>query len=73
MAFAQRIGKDEHAMIQVINPYVQWALDNGMTSISLGEEQRRLEKQRYIHEQHIAGNKRQNLIKKACLSEISVY
>lgn len=68
MAFAQRIGKDEQAMIQVINPYVQWALDNGMTSISLGEEQRRLEKQRYIHEQHIAGNKRQNLIKKACLS-----
>lgn len=43
MAFAQRIGKDEQAMIQVINPYVQWALDNGMTSISLGEEQRRLE------------------------------
>ena len=56
MAFAQRIGKDEQAMIQVINPYVQWALDNGMTSISLGEELRRLEKQRYIHEQHIAGN-----------------
>lgn len=71
MAFAQRIGKDEQAMIQVINPYVQWALDNGMTSISLGEEQRRLEKQRYIHEQHIAGNKRQNLIKKACLSIVN--
>ena len=71
IAFAQRIGKDEQAMIQVINPYVQWALDNGMTSISLGEEQRRLEKQRYIHEQHIAGNKRQNLIKKACLSIVN--
>ena len=71
MVFAQRIGKDEQAMIQVINPYVQWALDNGMTSISLGEEQRRLEKQRYIHEQHIAGNKRQNLIKKACLSIVN--
>lgn len=71
MAFAQCIGKDEQAMIQVINPYVQWALDNGMTSISLGEEQRRLEKQRYIHEQHIAGNKRQNLIKKACLSIVN--
>ena len=49
--------KDEQAMVQVINPYIQWALDNGMTSISLGEEQRRLEKQRYIHERHIAGNK----------------
>lgn len=67
----QRIGKDEQAMVRVITPYIQWALDNGMTSISLGEEQRRLEKQRYIHEQHIAGNKRQNLIKKSCLSIVN--
>lgn len=71
LLFAKRMGKDEQAMVQVINPYIQWALDNGMTSISLGEEQRRLEKQRYIHEQHIAGNKRQNLIKKACLSIVN--
>lgn len=71
LVFAQRMGKDEQAMVQVINPYIQWALDNGMASISLGEEQRRLEKQRYIHEQHIAGNKRQNLIKKACLSIVN--
>ena len=71
LVFVQRMGKDEQAMMQVINPYIQWALDNGMTSISLGEEQRRLEKQRYIHEQHIAGNKRQNLIKKACLSIVN--
>ena len=68
LIFARHMRKDEQAMVQVINPYIQWALDNGMTSISLGEEQRRLEKQRYIHERHIAGNKRQNLIKKACLS-----
>lgn len=67
----QRIGRDEQAMVRVINPYIQWALDNGMTSISLGEEQRRLEKLRYIHEQHIAGNKRQNLIKKSCLSIVN--
>lgn len=71
LVFAQRMGKDEQAMAQVIDPYIQWALDNGMTSVSLGEEQRRLEKQRYIHEQHIAGNKRQNLIKKACLSIVN--
>lgn len=71
LVFAQRMGKDEQAMAQVINPYIQWALDNGMTSISLGEEQSRLEKQRYIHEQHIAGNKRQNLIKKACLAIVN--
>lgn len=71
LAFTRRMSKDELAMACVINPYIQWALDNGMTSISLGEEQRRLEKQRYIHEQHIAGNKRQNLIKKACLSIVN--
>ena len=59
-----RMGKDEGAMVKVITPYIQWALDNGMTSISLGDERRKLEKQRYIYEQHIAGNKRQNLVKR---------
>ncbi len=71
LAFARRMGKDEQAMVQVINPYIQWALDNGLAAISLGEEQRRLEKQRYVHELHIAGNKRQNLVKKACLSIVN--
>ncbi len=71
LLFPRRMHKDEYAMVQVITPYIQWALDNGMTSIFLGEEQRRLEKQRYIHELHIAGNKRQNLIKKACLSIVN--
>lgn len=71
MVFSKSIRKDEMSMLRVITPYIQWALDNGMTSISLGEEQRRLEKQRYIHEKHIAGNKRQNLIKKACLSIVN--
>lgn len=71
LAFARRMGKDEQAMVQVINPYIRWSLDNGTASITLGEEQRRLEKQRYIHEQHIAGNKRQNLVKKACLAIVN--
>lgn len=71
LVFPHRVGKDELAMVRVITPYIQWALDNGMTSISLGDERRRLEKQRYIYEQHIAGNKRQNLIKKACMSIVN--
>ena len=71
LVLPQSMGKDERAMVRVITPYIQWALDNGMTSIFLGEEQRRLEKQRYIHEKHIAGNKRQNLIKKACLAIVN--
>ena len=57
LVFPRRMSKDEQAMVRVITPYIQWAIDNGMTSISLGDERRRLEKQRYIYEQHIAGNK----------------
>ena len=30
-------------------------------------ERKRLEKEQYVHEQHLAENKRQNLVKKACL------
>lgn len=71
LVFPHRIGKDETAMVKVITPYIQWALDNGMASIFLGYERRRLEKQRYIHERHIAGNKRQNVIKKACMSIVN--
>lgn len=71
LVFSKRISKEKQAMVEVINPSIQWALDNGMTSISLGDERRRLEKQRYIYEQHIAGNKRQNLIKKACMSIVN--
>lgn len=71
LVFPRRMSKDEQAMVRVITPYIQWAIDNGMASISLGDERRRLEKQRYIYEQHIAGNKRQNLIKKACMAIVN--
>ena len=71
LVFPRRMSKDEQAMVRVITPYIQWAIDNGMTSISLGDERRRLEKQRYIYQQHIAGNKRQNLIKKACMAIVN--
>ena len=67
----KRLAKDERAMVHVITPYITWALDNGMTSISLGDERRRLEKERYVYEQHIARNKRQNLIKKACMAIVN--
>ncbi|KAA6323685.1 Histidine protein kinase DivJ, partial [termite gut metagenome] len=72
----RRLTKDEQAQIQVITPYIAWALDNGTTLISLGEEQENLEKQRYVYEQRIARNKRENLIKKACfaiVADISPY
>lgn len=71
LVFPRRFTKDEQAIVHVITPYITWALDNGMTSISLGDERRRLEKERYVYEQHIAGNKRQNLIKQACMSIVN--
>lgn len=63
--------KDERAMLEVIAPYVEWALDNGRAAISLGDERRRIEKQRYVYEQHIEANKRRNIEKKACLAIVN--
>jgi K+-sensing histidine kinase KdpD/preprotein translocase subunit YajC len=63
-----KMTKDEKALMNVIAPYIAWTLGNGLTFISLGDERIRLEKQRYVYEQHIADNKRQNLIKKACMA-----
>ena len=59
------------AMVRVLTLYIVRAIVNGFTSFSLGDVRRRLEKQRYIYEQHIAGNKRQNLIKKACMAIVN--
>lgn len=63
-----KMTKDEKALMNVIAPYIAWTLGNGLTFISLGDERIRLEKQRYVYEQHISDNKRQNLIKKACMA-----
>ncbi|MDR0961772.1 MAG: DUF5112 domain-containing protein [Mediterranea sp.] len=48
-----------------------WMNENEMTAVSLADEHSRLEKQRYVYEQHIADGKRQNVIKKACLSIVN--
>ncbi|MCD7925223.1 MAG: DUF5113 domain-containing protein [Bacteroides sp.] len=64
---AHKMKKDDKALMQVIAPYISWTLENGLTFISLGDERKRLEKEQYVHEQHLAENKRQNLVKKACL------
>lgn len=59
--------KDDKALLKVISPYISWTLENGLAVISLGEERRMLEKEQYVYEQHLIENKRQNLIKKACM------
>jgi len=63
-----KLSKDEIAAMKVISPYIAWVIENGLTFISLGDERRRLEKELYVHEQHIIENKRQNLVKRACMS-----
>lgn len=68
---AHELSKDEQALLHIITPYIAWTIDNGLTFITLGDEQEKLEKQKYIFEQHIARNKRENLIKKACLSIVN--
>ena len=61
------LSKEDKALLEVIVPYLSWTLENGLAVISLGDERRRLEKEQYVHEQHLVENKRQNQIKKACL------
>lgn len=64
---SSKMKKDDKALMQVITPYISWTLENGLTFISLGDERKRLEKEQYVHEQHLIENKRQNLVKRACL------
>ena len=66
-----RLSKDEKALVHVLEPYIIWAADNEQMVEALSDERIQLEKHRYVYEQHIAGNKRQNLIKKACLAIVN--
>jgi len=59
--------KEDRALLEVIVPYLSWTLENGLALIFLGDERRRLEKEQYVHEQHLVENKRQNVVKKACM------
>ena len=66
-----RLNRDEKALVHVLEPYIVWAADNEQMVEALSDERMQLEKQRYVYEKHIAGNKRQNLIKKACLAIVN--
>ena len=59
--------KEDKALLEMIVPCLSWTLENGRTLVSLEDECKRIEKEQYVHEQHLVENKRQNLIKKACL------
>lgn len=71
MWFAVPVRKEERTLIRLLLPYLAWTLEHGMNLVSLGEEQQRLEKEQYVHELHLMENKRQNEVKKACLSIVT--
>lgn len=62
-----RLRKEDEALMQVFLPYLSWTIENGLTFVSLAGRRKQLEKEQYIHEQHVVEHKRQNLVKKACL------
>ena len=63
--------KDERALLEVIRPYLEHAIRNARYFAMLGGERRQLEKEKYIHEQHIVENKRQNIVKKSCVAIVT--
>ena len=60
--------KEDKTLVKIILPYISWTLENAQMLVSLSDERLRLEKERYVHELHLVEYKRQNLIKKSCLS-----
>ena len=71
MALNRPFHKEEKALLQLVSPYLAWALENGANLVSLDDERRRVEKEQYIHRQHLVENKKENAVKKACLSIVT--
>lgn len=65
------LNKDDRNLLSLIEPYLNWAYKYGSTYLNLDDEFRKLEKERYLHEQHIVENKRQNLDKRTCMSIVT--
>ena len=66
-----RLRRDELAFIRLLLPYMAWTLENGMNFVSFDDERKRVEKELYVHARHLAEYKRQNEVKKACLSLVT--
>lgn len=66
-----RLRRDELSMMRLITPYMAWTLENGLNLMMLADTRIRLEQEEYIHRMHIADNKRQNEIKKACVAIVN--
>ena len=66
-----KLRRDEMSMMRLITPYMAWTLENGLNLMMLADARIRLEQEEYIHRIHIAENKRQNEIKKACVAIVN--
>lgn len=64
----RHLSKDERALVEVIHPYVGWAVRCTCYFSALGGERKQLEAEKYSYEQHIIENKKLNEAKKACVS-----
>ncbi len=71
LALKRSFHKEEKALMQLLSPYLAWALGNGADLVALDSERRQVEKGQYIHQQHLAENKKENAVKKACLSIVT--
>lgn len=63
--------KEDNALLALILPYLAWTLENGLNLVALDGERCRLEKEQFVYERHLADNKCQNVVRKACLSIVT--
>lgn len=63
--------REELTLLSLLQPYVEWVNDNARRGEDLSETRLMLEKQRHVYEQHILCGKRENIVKKACLSIVN--
>ena len=66
----QTLSKEKQVLISIVIPYLSWSIENGVLFFLLGEEYEMLDKERYVYEQRISRNVRENINKKACLAVV---
>lgn len=61
------LSKEDISFINILSPYVVWAIENGLHYMDLGEERAILDKKLFITNQHNIQHKRENIMKRACM------
>ena len=67
----RKLKKDELSMFRLLLPYIAWTIENGINFVSLDGERRNLEKEQYVHQLHLVENKRNNIVRKACVAIVT--